>query len=164
YKAIAGVSKMQHKEAAEVAPFLERYADEKNLSTLLRLVEAKADERTFMKYLVPGGKISAPSWKAMFAMGDISKILEKASPKLPLASAIERYKKTKKISGIEVELSQDSAKRSLRKFRHASLSLGVIVSALLLKEQEVANVRKMVRSKALGLPESEIRSMMVLVK
>jgi len=164
FKSLSDATRLPFREAQEVEPLLQRYADEKNLSTLLRMVEAGADAQTLLKYLVPGGKVSAAQWKSMFELKDIPKILEKASRKLPLKSAIAKYNKTKKISDVEVELSQDSAKKGLMQFRHSQLSLGTIVGAILLKEQEVANIRKIVRAKSLGLSGEQTHSMMVLVK
>jgi len=164
YKSIADVAAMPHREAKEVAPLLERYADEKNLSTVLRMIKSGASEQKTISYLVPGGKVSLAQWKVAIALNDISKIMVKLSHRLPLEAASKKFERTKKISDLEVALSHDSAKKGLMQFRHSQLSLGVIVGALLIKEQEVSNIRKIVRSKALGLPESEIRAMMVLVK
>lgn len=164
YKSIADVAQMSHREAKEVEPLLSRYADEKNLSTVLRLTMADASEEKAISYLVPGGKILKRQWKRIFALKDIPKMLEAVSFKLSTQSALERYQKTKKISDIEVELSLERARKSLRQFRHAQLSVAVIVGALLLKEQEVSNIRKVIRAKSLGLPHEQIRAMLVLVK
>ncbi len=163
YHLIDDVAKMSHREAKEVAPILARYADEKNLSTVLRLAQVGESEQKMLRYLVPGGCVSESKWRHVFELKQPSLMLSKLSRCLPISS-LTKYEKTKKISDIEVELSHDTAKKGIMQFRNAQLSLGVIVGALLLKEQEVANIRKIVRSKALGLSNEEIRSMMVLVK
>lgn len=152
-------------DARQVATILAMIASEKNLSTVLRLLSANETPENIEKYIVPGGYYTKHEWVNIARLKDTDKILEKVSSKIKyMSSAKEEYEKTKKLSSIEVILSQQSAKEGLRQFRNSQLSLGVIVGALLMKEQEMANIRKITRAKALGLDDSEINKMIVMVK
>jgi vacuolar-type H+-ATPase subunit C/Vma6 len=53
--------------------------------------------------------------------------------------------------------------RSIRILRSSQMSIGVLVGALLLKEQEMGNIRKIIRGKTLRLPPEEIEKMLVRV-
>ncbi|MFH1306391.1 MAG: V-type ATPase subunit [Candidatus Micrarchaeota archaeon] len=164
YHLVADVSFASEKDMKTVSSLLSRIAYRKNLSTVLRLTAAGASPEQIKHYIVPGGKFTARQWVSMAASQNIEQIMQKLSRQLPVATAMEEYKKTKKLSSIEVAVSQENAKKSLKQFRYAQLSLGIIVGALLFKEQEVSNIRKIVRGKALGLHEDEIKKMMVMVK
>lgn len=165
YSLIADVAKdKKNPDSQIVASLLSQEALAKNLSTTLRLLNAGAPAQKIRQYIVPGGMFSPYAWANMASTLNSEQILKKISLRLPLQKAIEEYKKSGKISAVEVALSQELARRSLKTFRHEQLSLGTIVGALLFKEQEVANIRKIVRAKSLSLGEGEIRKMMVLVK
>jgi len=163
YSLMAGVAKAAN-GGGQVSSLLARQAYEKNLSTVLRLLFAGTEPQKLRPHMVPGGRLSARQWVDVSALKDTKKILQRVSRHLPVEDAIAHYEKSQKISSVEVAISLQSAKRSLRQFRHTQMSLATIVGALLLKEQEVANIRKIARGKALGLDAGEIEKMMVLVK
>ncbi|MFA5108257.1 MAG: V-type ATPase subunit [Candidatus Micrarchaeia archaeon] len=164
YRLIDDVSNIANQDSRHLRPMLVQYSLEKNLSTTLRLLQEGHEPEKLHDFIVPGGDLEAWQWVNLARLKDPMKIMSALSRRLPLQNSINAYAKTKKISTIEVELSRELAKRRLKRFRNAQLSLSVIVGALFLKEQEVSNIQKIVRAKSLGLSPDEINQMMVLVK
>lgn len=166
------------KDAEVVRLLLRREADAKNLSTVLRLARASAYggatggdataagslSAQVRRFIVPGGSMGVNAWVALAALGGVESIAEAASRKIrATASAMDDYRQSKSVSSIETALAAANARAGLKTFHRAGVSLGVIVGALLLKEQEMHNIRKIVRGKAQGLSEDEIRKMLVTV-
>ena len=77
---------------------------------------------------------------------------------------MDEYRKNASLSAFEIAMATANAKEGLATFQRAGMGLGAIVGGLLLKENEMNNIRKIVRAKALGLPGEEIVKMMVSVR
>jgi vacuolar-type H+-ATPase subunit C/Vma6 len=61
----------------------------------------------------------------------------------------------------EVQLERSIVERGLRALRTSVLSVGAIASFIFLKEEEISNIRKIVRGIEFGIPRDEIREMVV---
>ncbi len=154
----------QDRDSKQVKKLLDRLADEKNLSTVMRLSAAGEKPSAIRKYLVDGGTIGEREWSEIAKRKDSQDMLGKLKRKLPLSGALEEYRQTGRLSMLEVALAQNTAREGLKAFTRSGLGVGVIVGALLLKEQEMANIRKLMRGRALGLGEKEIMKILVLAK
>ena len=163
YGLVGQVSGVGANDTKQLRAILCQYSIEKNLSTTLRLLQEGQAPEAIAAYMVPGGKYAPWQWVGIARLKDPVKIMEKVSRHLPLQPAMQAYAKSKKISTIEAELSRELAKRRLKRFRATRPSVSAIVGALLLKEQEVANVQKIIRAKSLGLSPEQIAPLMVLV-
>ena len=164
YRMSADAAAAYKSGGGHVPALVMRIADEKNLSTALRLSEAGAKPDDIRSYLVPGGMVSDSKWIALLASGGIPGLVAHLDSRLGWKSALEEYTKHPSSANLEVALAQASAKKSVRIFHHSQMSLGVIVGAMLLKEQEMSNIRKIVRAKSLRLPIAEIEKMLVQVR
>ena len=67
------------------------------------------------------------------------------------------------LTDLEVALEKSIAERKTRAFQRSILSAGVLFGFLLLKEEEVNNLRKIAKGKEFRMPESEVRAMLVIV-
>ncbi len=152
------------RDSKQVKKLLDRLADEKNLSTIMRLAAAGEKPAAIRNYLVDGGTVGAREWIELAGRQKAQDMLDKLRRKLPLAGALDEYRQTGRLSMLEVALAQNTAREGLKAFTRAGLGVGVIVGALLLKEQEMANIRKLMRGRALGLGEQDIVKILVLAK
>ena len=164
YRLAAAATQSYVSEGGHVPALVMRMADEKNLSTVLRLSEAGAKPADIRRYLVPGGMVSDNKWISLISAGGISNLITHLDSRLGWKAALEEYSKHPSSAALEVSLAQVSARKSVRIFHNSQMSLGVIVGALLLKEQEMSNIRKIVRAKSLRLPVAEIEKMLVQVR
>ena len=92
-----------------------------------------------------------------------SSFFASATGRNEFAAAEKRFKEDGQLSHFEVVFEHSIARRSLHALRRSQMSIGAIVGFLLLKEEEMNNIRKIVRGKALGLPMERIAEMLVLV-
>ncbi len=150
-------------DSEAVGRMLARAADEKNLSTTLRLLAVEVKPSEVKRYLVPGGMIPATKWVELAQAGAESPVAQRLAWRMGCTAALQTYAKDHSISNFEVALARISVDQSVRAFKRSQLSIGVLVGALLLKEQEMANIRKIVRGHALRLSGDEIEKMLVQV-
>lgn len=158
-------------DADAVRALLRREADAKNMSTVLRLVKAAegAADRTsrlaaVRHYIVPGGSMDKRMWALVASEGSVEDIVAAAAHKIPtLQVALAKYRESRSVSSFEIALAATNVREGLKTFHLSGVSLSVIVGALLLQETEMNNIRKIVRAKAQGLPDEEIKKMLVLV-
>jgi V/A-type H+-transporting ATPase subunit C len=68
-----------------------------------------------------------------------------------------------KLTDLEIALEKSIAAQRLLAFHRSTLSVGVIIGFLLLKEEEMSNLRKIAKSKEFHVPEAEVRKMLVVV-
>lgn len=151
-------------DGGEVRRLVQRAADEKNLSTVLRLSSAGSKPSDIRSYLVPGGSVSDSKWLALLQAGALSNPSAHLDSRLGWKEALDAYAITPSAANLEVALARSSAAKNVRIFHRSQMSLGVLVGALMLKEQEMANIRKIVRAKSLRLPAAEIEKMLVQVR
>ncbi|MFH1394072.1 MAG: V-type ATPase subunit [Candidatus Micrarchaeota archaeon] len=65
--------------------------------------------------------------------------------------------------GLEIALEKALAAEKVSSFHRSILSLGVILGFLLLKEEEMNNLRKIAKAKEFNLPEAEVKEMLVII-
>ncbi len=164
YRMAASAASSCTADGGEVRRLVQRAADEKNLSTVLRLNSAGSKPADIRRYLVPGGSVSDSKWLALISQGALSNPSAHLDSRLGWKDALEAYSRNPSAAQLEVALAQASASKSVRIFHRSQMNLGVLVGALMLKEQEMANIRKIVRAKSLRLPAAEIEKMLVQVR
>ena len=64
---------------------------------------------------------------------------------------------------LEIELEKALAREKVAAFHRSILSIGVILGFLLLKEEEIHNVRKIAKGKEFAIPFDEIKKTLVTV-
>ncbi|GEM_PF-587605 len=151
-------------DSMAVRRMLASEADGKNLSTVLRLRNSGAGAQAVRGMLVPGGFVKVQEFASMLDGGQFDARLAHVAGVLGIRKEIADYQAAKSISALEMALEKKAALESLHAMRRLQMGLGTIVGALLLKEQEISNIRKIIRGKALGLPHERIEQMLVIVE
>lgn len=156
------------KETETVFSLLKTETDSKNIITAMRLKKNGAGWETIMKHMVDGGNFTrkqleeiAKSQDAHAIVSAVSKYFISNIGKEEFATAEERFKKDGQISHFEVVFERAIGRKSLKALRHSMMSIGAIVGFLLLKEEEMNNIHKIVRAKTLGVPEDKVAEMLV---
>jgi len=170
FEVAASTVKPNEKDADIILNLLRAEADVKNALTIMRLKRGKADKRSIMKNLVHGGNFKKYQLEKMAEARDVSEIPHLApgffvseAGKAAFSEAEKRYKEDGNLSHFEVAFEGSFARRSLHALHRSMMSIGTIAGFLFLKEEEMNNIRKVLRGRALGLPMEKIAEMLVIV-
>ena len=161
YKKLPLIAKNPYGDERILLRMLKAQVDAKNISNVLRAKKEGHKEEKIAQTLTSGGNI--PKDRLIQAAGaknveDAMRVFEK---NFKMAKAIEAYKKNGSLIPAEIEVGKSVAQKGLALLRTSVLSIGAIAGFLLLKEEEVSNIRKIVRAKEYNLPVEKIREMIV---
>ncbi|MEK6958030.1 MAG: V-type ATPase subunit [archaeon] len=135
--------------------------DAKNISTILRAKKQGMDGQSIMKMVIEEGSISKEKMRGAAEAKSVEEAARVFEKSFSLGSAIEQYKKTYSLIPIEMELEKRLAKKGLSIFRTSTLSVGAIAGFLMIKEEEINNIRKIVRAKEFNLSAEKLKEMIV---
>lgn len=159
-----------HNGSAILLNLIRSEADAKNAITIMRMKKGGSDKREIMKSMVAGGNFTQRQLGNMADAKDAHEVAKLASGffisetgRSEFAAAEKKYNADGQLSHLEVVFENSIARRSLRVLRRSMMSVGAIAGFLFLKEEEMHNIRKIVRGKALGLSPEKIEEMLVLV-
>ncbi len=120
--------------------------------------------------MVEGGNFAHKQLEKMAGAKSVEEVAKIASSffisetgKGEFASAQQKFNEDGQLSHFEVVFENSLARKSLHTLRKSMMSIGAIAGFLLLKEEEMGNIRKIVRGKGLHLPMEKIAEMLVLV-
>ncbi|MCX8197532.1 MAG: V-type ATPase subunit [Candidatus Micrarchaeota archaeon] len=171
YHVVSSAVMPEDKDSKTVLDLLQKEIDAKNILTIMRLKQGGAERKEIAKSLVSGGSIQQKHIEKMLGAKDAFEVAKLATElffskagKLQIAEVQKKYEQDGMLSHFEVAFENWLAKKSLVALRRSMMSLGTIAGFLFLKEEEVNNIRKIVRGKALGLSPQQIEQMMVLVE
>ncbi len=157
-----------HKALAEVhgrdirlvRRLLEREIDAKNILIIERLKIYGFQPDRIQNYLIHGGTLSQAFIRSLMDAKDLSAAVSLAKSKF---RRLELKEGAVKLSDLEIALEKAVAAEKSLAFHRSILSIGSILCILLLKEEELHNLRKIAKGKEFGLPEREIKEMLVTV-
>jgi V/A-type H+-transporting ATPase subunit C len=155
------LSEMGGGEASAIRKILRRETDAKNVMIIERLKKHNIDRDKIMGSLIRGGTLNDSTLNKVMDAKDIPAVVALIKPKfrkLELKSDVDVG-----ITDLEIAFEKSITAQKVLAFNRSTLSVGVIVGFLLLKEEEVNNLRKIAKGKAFGLSESEVRDMIVNV-
>ena len=157
-------------DASVILSILRAETDAKNIITCMRMKKSGADKAAIMKSMVLGGSFTDGQMGKMASAKGVPEIVNMATSfftsatgRGEFAGAEKRFKEDNQLSHFEVVFEHSIARRSLHALRRSMMSLGAIIGFLFLKEEEMNNIRKIVRGKALGLPLERTAEMLVFV-
>lgn len=131
--------------------------DLRNIINTLRLKHSGiTDQAKIIPHIICGGKAGANCFEGLLKAKDYKEIVQVIKPMFKL----ERDD-FKSLSELEVALQQKLAKERVRVFYRNPVSISTIVGFLFIKEEEMNNLRKIVRGKDYNLTPEEIRPMLV---
>jgi V/A-type H+-transporting ATPase subunit C len=170
YESASSVILSSDKDASAILDILRSEADAKNVMTSMRLRRGGADKKVIMEHMVGGGRMSRSQLEKLAAAKDVHEQVSIASSffisqtgKAEFGEAEKLYKSDGQLSHFEVVFERSIARRSLHALRRSIMSIGALIGFLFLKEQEVSNITKIVRAKALGIAPEKAAEMLVLV-
>ncbi len=141
--------------------------DTVNMVTAFRLLKADLEGFDASKFFLPGGaSVSLGTFLEVTAMSDIDEVLDrmKGTPygrALDAAAAV--YLETGSMSVFERAMEDLLTRQACAAGIGDPLGIGVAVSYLWAKHNEVTNLRIIVRGKAVGMPEGRIRKELIVV-
>ncbi|MFA6908190.1 MAG: V-type ATPase subunit [Candidatus Micrarchaeia archaeon] len=168
YEMASNIMATGEKEAQVIVTLLSFEADAKNIMTILRLKRGGADRKTIMTHMVGGGRVSRARLERIAAGKDVHESAQLSSVffmsktgRDDFAAAEQLYRKDSQLSHFEVVFERSIARRSLHALKRSIMSIGAIVGFLFLKEEEMHNIQKIVRGKALSLPAEKVSQMLI---
>lgn len=147
--------------------FLGVQVDTINLLTVLRLQKADTGEGDIARFFLPGGlSIGEDLFVQLAELSDVDQVFErlKYTPYgRPLEDVAVAYVEANSIAVFERALEDYLTRRALVAGTGDPLGVGVIISYLWAKINEVTNLRIIVKGVSVGMPEERMRKELILV-
>ncbi len=140
---------------------LKKEVDAKNVMIIERLKAHGITRDRIEAELIRGGTLDKQTISRLLDAKDLSGLV--AILKSRFAQLEIRGEGRSALSQLEVALEKSLAAQKLTAFHRAVLSVGVVVGFMMLKEEEMNNLRKIAKGKEFRMPESEVREMLVIV-
>jgi V/A-type H+-transporting ATPase subunit C len=148
------------KVADYIRDILRREIDSKNVMIVERLKKHSTDKAKIKESLIKGGTLSEHLLDRLIEAKDVQAVVNVIRYKF---RQLEITDSDPKLTDLEIALEKSMAAQRLLAFHRATLSVGVIIGFLLLKEEEMSNLRKIAKCKEFRVPEAEVRKMLVVV-
>lgn len=155
-EALSGVG---GKEIASIREILRNEIDAKNIMIIERLKRHNASKEKIINSLIQGGSMKQTLIERLIDTKELQSVEALIRPKFHPLDLKDKLSLTE----LEIALEKSIAARKLLSFHRAVLSAGVVIGFLLLKEEEINNLRKISKGKEFKIPESEVRAMLVVV-
>lgn len=148
------------RDVADIRRILKKEIDAKNILIIERLKLHGFSREKIENYLIKGGTMSKAFIRSLIDAKDLSAALNLAKSKFRKL-VLKEGQIT--LSELEIAIEKALAAEKVLAFHRSVLSIGVVLGFLLLKEEELNNLRKIAKGKEYGIPEREIRDMLVIV-
>ena len=145
------------KEALAIRRILKKEIDAKNIMIIERLKKHGTPAAKIRAGLIKGGTLSEQMVAKMIEAKDLPALMSIARGKFRRLEL-----RGEKMTELEIAFEKAIAAEKVHAFAGAMLSAGVIFGFLLLKEEEINNLRKIAKGKEFGMSEPEVRSMLVV--
>jgi len=159
---IPQIAKNPYGDEKIIASMLKAEADSRNISNIIRAMKAGMEPEKIAEIIMPEGNITKERLMQAINSKSAEEAMKSLSDKIGSEKSIEEYKKTGSLIAMELELEKGLLGKGVSVLRASVLSLGAIAGLLYLKEQEVTNIRKIVRAKEFGVPDEKIMEMLAL--
>lgn len=140
---------------------LKKEVDAKNVMIIERLKAHGIPRDRIDAELIRGGTLDKQTVGRLLDAKDLSGLVAILKPRF--AQLEIRGEGRSALSQLEIALEKSLAAQKLVAFHRAVLSVGVVVGFMMLKEEEMNNLRKIAKGKEFRMPESEVREMLVIV-
>ncbi|MBN1169450.1 V-type ATPase subunit [Candidatus Micrarchaeota archaeon] len=145
------------KEVSYVRDILRKEIDAKNIMIIERLKKHGMDSAKIKKHLIKGGTLSIYLIDRIIEAKDLAQVVSLTKHKF---HSLE-LRHDGKLTDMEIALERSVAALKKYGFNRDVLSLGVLIGFLLLKEEEINNLRKIAKAKEYKFAESDVRAMLV---
>jgi len=141
--------------------------DVSNLLMTLRLLQADVELSLAQSYFLPGGLvIDRELYEDLAGMSDVDEILEGLKKTVygrVLSDVVLFYLEQNSISVFERALENHLIRHVMGLGKEDLLGVGVVISFLWAKQNEVTNIRIIVKGKSVGMPLERVRKELILV-
>jgi len=145
--------------AAFIKELLLMEIDEKNIMIIERMKKQGMDSAKIKGKLIRGGTLSGWQLDRIIEAKDLAAVIKLIKPKFRQLKLDEGKAD---LTELEIALEKSIAAQKVLSFHKSMLSIGVVIGFLLLKEEEIHNLRKIAKGKEFGIPEEEVRKMLVV--
>jgi V/A-type H+-transporting ATPase subunit C len=149
-----------------VRQMLEAEIDMRNVSTLVRIRGLKLEDDEVEELRIPGGTLSQDQFRALHRLGDIVQIVsEYPDPRLRrvLERALAEYQE-EDVVAFDKELEHELIRRGAAMSNVDVLGIGVIIGFMWLKQNEIINLRIVLRGKMMDRPQADIKKQLFFVQ
>lgn len=153
------LSEVGSSEVDNIRKILKMEIDAKNTLIIERLKKHGTNKEKIVDNLIKGGTLSDSTVQNLIDAKDLQTVVNIIKPKFRHVDL--RIDKLK-LTDLEIALEKSIAAQKLFAFHTTVLSVGVIIGFLLLKEEEINNIRKIAKCKEFNIPENEVREMLVV--
>jgi V/A-type H+-transporting ATPase subunit C len=138
-----------------------------NLVMVFRLLRADAEMVRAERYYLEGGRyITEPLFMELAKLSDVDEVidrLKKTTYAEPLDTASLRFLEANSISAFERALEMLLTRQALLSGVRDPQGVGVAISYIYAKLNEITNLRIVIRGKAVGMPPDRVREDLILV-
>lgn len=154
------LSEVAGKDADHIRRILKKEIDARNILIIERLKNRGFPPEKIANYLIRGGTMSRAFIRSLMDAKDLGTATHIAKSKF---RKLQLKEGELTMTDLEIAIEKALAAEKTLAFHRSVLSVGVILGFLLLKEEELNNLRKIAKGKEYGIPEREIREMLVIV-
>lgn len=147
--------------------FLSAQIDTMNLLTAIRLLNADLGEEDASRFFLPGGEVvDEPLFMELSAMSDVDEVFNriKRTPYgKPLDEAALLFMEKGSVSVFERALEDYLFRIAFETSKGDPLGIGLTISYLWAKANEITNLRIVVKGVSVGMPEERMREELIVV-
>ena len=141
--------------------------DSTNLLTALRLLSADMSDIDALRFFLPGGAVIRQDlFLKLVGMSDIDEVLDALKP-TPYGAALDAvglaYLERSSISVFERALEDYVVRKSLAAGLEDPVGVGIVISFLYAKQNEVTNLRIIVKGRSVRMPAERMRKELIRV-
>ncbi len=140
--------------------------DMKNISTLVRIRGLKLEDEEVENLRILGGTLTEDQYLALHRLGDIVQLVsEYPDPRYRrlLEKALSEYQEVDLVA-FDRELEHELVRRAMAMSNVDVLSIGVIIGFLSAKENEIINLRIVLKGKNMDQPQGDIKKDLFFVE
>lgn len=146
---------------------LERQVDVMNLVMVFRLQKSDVGDMDVDSFFLEGGhSIDIDMYRELAQMSDVDEVLDRLRT-TPYGKALDevavKYLEENSIAVFERALEDHLVRKATALGASDPLGVGVAIAYLWSKQNEVTNLRIIVKGKAVGMPEDRVRGELILV-
>ena len=147
--------------------FLGTQIDTINLLTCFRLLNADLGDQDALRFFLPGGThVSEQLFRDLSSMSDVDEVYDRLK-RTPYGRPVEdvaiKYIESGSISVFERALEDYLMRRAFAAGRGDPLGVGIVISYLWMKANEVTNLRIIVKGISVGMPVERMREELIVV-
>jgi V/A-type H+/Na+-transporting ATPase subunit C len=134
--------------------------DEKNIIAIMKAKQLDVNAQDVPKFTVDGGNIGKQALVDLYRANNVEEMIENLKPFYDLTEALTDYRKNGLVP-VENLLHKKITQKTVASLRVAPPSLSSVVAFVMLKELEIENLTKIIRGKANGVSDSDIKASLI---